>query len=98
MIHIEPVAWPLLVTNSRECPIQAVAKPVQNQKEIRQYQPGAGFAGIPIRAAYSKKRQETEQGQMIGVQPGRQPIREPNQDAFFERSQKAVLQSFGRVE
>ena len=35
---------------------------------------------------------------MIGVRPGRHPIREPNQDAFFEWSQKAVLQSLGRLE
>ena len=80
VVDVIAVARTLLVADPRQGAVQAVAEPVQ--REQRDHEPQGGAAG-PEAGADAEHRDRAQRGQVVRIDPRRQPSRHPHQQPFF---------------
>ena len=89
------VSGPLPLAYARESPIQAVSEPVDEKKQDgTQHRERTPASGV-IADSRQGRSQKSEHGQMIGTDPDRHPVRQPQKSLLFQRRQQAVLLTGG---
>ena len=96
MIHVEAVSRPLTIPVPGKRPVEAVAKPVDRKKRDRCEQHPAIPASKVVRKSRERHSRETQQRQMIGIDPSRHSRCQPRQNSLLEGGNDAVLLPVGR--
>src|SRR5437870_10707912 len=93
VVNVESVARPLPLPHASQRAIQAIAEPVQRQKSDHRQQPVSVPAGERVSHASQNLGQESQQRQVIRVNPCRCALRHPQQSPFLRRRGDALLHS-----
>src|SRR5579864_5678307 len=83
VVDIESVARPLAVTDSGECAVERVAQPVQRKAGDDAQQGITTPCSQGVADSGANLRRQTENGEMVGADPGRRVSRQPEQYPFL---------------
>src|SRR4051812_43699356 len=98
MIHIKAVARALPIANASDCAVETVAEPVDGEERGCGPEPVRVVGGHAVRDADHELRDEAERGEVVGVDPGRHSVGEPNENALLGPGDDCLLYSFGVLE
>jgi hypothetical protein len=91
VIDVEAVPWPFGATHACECPIEAVAEPVE--RKCNDDEPDC--TPVPPRrrkgSAGHTYRRQRETGKVVGVDRSRQPLRDEDEQPLLLRCQNAAM-------
>ena len=98
MVHIKPIARTLAIPVSRQCSVQAVAKPVEKYAEIHKVQHQRILFARRVADTGQEHSYKAEDRQMVGVYPDGHAAREASKRRSFQRSQHTRLLSLSILE
>src|SRR5712672_899594 len=91
MIHIKAVAWTLPVAHTRQSTVEAVTKPIHDKTESCEIEEQWVRFGCYVATTRQHQSHQPEGGEMVRIDPGRQPIRQPQQHPLFRCGEHALL-------
>src|SRR6185312_7638107 len=95
VIDIKAVARPRVITKAGQRPIKRVAQPIEREAQDNENQAKTVAGRPPISHAGRRHGKQSEQGEMVRVDPGRRPSGKPDQGAFLQIGKQALLDSPG---
>ena len=98
VIDVKAVTRAQAVADAGQGAIQAVAEPVDGQGGDDAEEGAAIPTRRPVEQARGEHRHETEQRQVVGIDPGRHAVGQPDQRLLLDRRQHAELFALGILE
>src|SRR5689334_1106829 len=95
VVNIKTVARTRMVAKAGQSAIERVTQPVERQAENDQKQSGAIGGGPPVSNAGASHGEQAQQGEMVRVDPGGCARCQPDQGAFFQIGEEALLYPSG---
>jgi hypothetical protein len=87
VVDVEAVTRPFVLPNARERSVHAVAEPVQDEEEHRNYETDGTSRCGPVTDTGSDHCEPAERGQVVGVNRRRQALCHPDEAALLDRCQ-----------
>jgi hypothetical protein len=98
VVHVESVAWAQPLADAGQRSVEAIAEPVDYQCGDHDDQRAAVPTRRPVAQTGGDHGQETEQGEVVGIDPGGHAFGQPDQGLLFRRCQHAELLAFRFLE